>query len=150
MSRHTAHDRRWKTESPFLGDDTPHDLVAARLSVEVDSDRHVEEGYVTLYTHTPEFPGAEVPVTFDVAQVHLSPNRARQVAAYLEVLADTLDHELGNGATRRVHGWRWKCGSCGLTMLVDKEPRNHDTDCPRCHDAKTETPWEHADWTEAT
>lgn len=86
---------QWKTETTFLGDDTPHDSIGICLSADIE-DGIVREGYVTLFADTPEFPKDPDPSTFETTNVHLTPGRARELSAKLAALADVMEQHLAH------------------------------------------------------
>ena len=85
----------WATDRPDANGGTKHDCIGLSVSVFNPG----EPCLVTLYTDTPEFPSAEEPSTFDTTKIHLSPTRAREVAARLLSAADTCE-ALNDGKKR--------------------------------------------------
>ena len=95
MSLRRTLQREWKTQGTPHGDHNKHDSVGVCLTADWRSAHKLREGYVTVFTDTPEFPTADSPTTFESVNVHLGVDEAREMAARLLALADELELRLG-------------------------------------------------------
>lgn len=68
----------WTTDRPHSNGGTPYDAVGVRVT------KLGDERMVSIYTDTPEFPASVDPCSFDTTVVHLTPERALELARAIQ------------------------------------------------------------------